>query len=322
MMFFHRLSPTAKRALAASALALCLHLAGSLLIDGYSSAFTIRSMLVLATLVAVASIGQTLVILLGGIDLSIPFVIGFANVVAAQLYGYELNFGLVCLIVAVLSAGIGAFNGLLSSSLSIHPLIVTLGVGTTIQGAVLLWSGGLPTGSAPDFLSEFVSIGGHVGPIPLPWLVPSFVVLAVLLVVVLARTPFGRHLYALGSNPTAAPLALISRRLTCTIAYAGSALFAALAGILLLGFTGSAYADVGQPYLFQTIAAVVIGGTTLVGGRGGLVGTIAGAVVLIEINTLLIGLGLEPSAVQAALGAVIILLVSLYGREPHVRTMI
>jgi ribose transport system permease protein len=92
--------------------------------------------------------------------------------------------------------------------------------------------------------------------------------------------------------------------------------------MLLLGFTGSAYGDVGQPYLFQTIAAVVIGGTALVGGSGSYLGTIAGALVLTEINTLLIGLGLEPSAVQAALGLVIIALVSLYGREVHVRTTI
>jgi ribose transport system permease protein len=145
---------------------------------------------------------------------------------------------------------------------------------------------------------------------------------ATALVILLARTPFGRQLYALGSNPTAAPLALINVHATWTIAYALSALFAATAGILLLGFTGSAYGDVGQPYLFQTVAAVVIGGTTLVGGRGGLVGTIAGAAVLIEINTLLIGLGLAPSAVEATLGIVIILLVSLYGREPHVSATI
>ncbi|HEY0910826.1 MAG TPA: ABC transporter permease, partial [Bradyrhizobium sp.] len=94
------------------------------------------------------------------------------------------------------------------------------------------------------------------------------------------------------------------------------------AGVLLLGFTGSAYADVGQPYLFQSIAAVVIGGTALTGGQGGLLGTLAGALVLTEINTLLIGLGLQPSMVPAALGAVIILLVSLYGRAAHVRTTI
>ena len=147
-------------------------------------------------------------------------------------------------------------------------------------------------------------------------------ILAIVVVVMLERTPFGRRLYALGSNPQAAPLALIGPRTIWTITYALSALFAALAGVLLLGFTGSAYGDVGQPYLFQTIAAVVIGGTTLVGGRGGLVGTIAGALVLTEINTLLIGLGLAASTVEAALGVLIILLVSLYGREPHVRTTI
>ena len=139
---------------------------------------------------------------------------------------------------------------------------------------------------------------------------------------VLERTPFGRRLYAVGSNPQAAPYALISPRAIWTATYALSALFAAMAGVLLLGFTGSAYGDVGQPYLFQTIAAVVIGGTTLVGGRGGLIGTAAGALVLTEINTLLIGLGLSPAMVEAALGVLILALVSLYGREPHVRASI
>ena len=156
----------------------------------------------------------------------------------------------------------------------------------------------------------------------MPWLVPCFAVLAIVVVIVLDRTPFGRRLYALGSNPAAAALALIDRRVIWTAAYVVSALFAALTGVLLLGFTGSAYADVGQPYLFETIAAVVIGGTTLIGGRGGLLGTLAGAVVLTELNRLFIGLGLAPPMVQAALGAMIIVLVSLYGREPHVSTTI
>ena len=92
----------------------------------------------------VASIGQTLVILLGGIDLSTPFIIGFANVVAAQLFGDGMNFVLVCVIVAVLALAIGALNGALSSTLNVHPLIVTLGVGTAVQGAVLLWTAGFP----------------------------------------------------------------------------------------------------------------------------------------------------------------------------------
>jgi ribose transport system permease protein len=311
-----------RRVVGAFLIAAALHGAGTLLIPGYSSVFAIRAMLVLASLLAIASVGQTIVIIIGGIDLSIPFVIGFANVVAAQLTGDGLPFALVCAIVAGGAVAIGLFNGAVSASLKVHPLIVTLGTGTMVQGAVLLWTGGFPTGSAPAFVARFTSIGGATGPLPVPPLVPCFVVMAALVGLVLARTPFGRRLYALGSNPTAAPLALIRPVATWAIAFAISALFAALTGVLLLGFTGSAYGAVGQPYLFQTIAAVVIGGTALVGGRGSYLGTVAGALVLTEINTLLIGLGLQPATVQAALGVVIIVLVSFYGREAPVRQSI
>ena len=313
---------TNARVAGAFAVAVALQIAGTLLIPGYSAPFAIRALLVIASLLAVASIGQTLVVILGGIDLSIPFVIGFANVVAAQLYGNGINFALVCLIVGVLAILIGALNGLISRGLNIHPLIVTLGIGMIVQGAVLLWTGGFPSGSAPEAVSNFVSIGGSIGPLPVPAVVPCVAVLALLVTVVLARTPYGRRLYAVGSNPEAAPLALIDPVRMWTITYAASAFFAAVAGVLLLGFTGSAYGDVGQPYLFQTIAAVVVGGAALVGGRGNYFGTIAGVLVLTEINTLLIGLGFQPSTVQAALGFVIVLLVSLYGRERHVSATI
>ena len=317
-----RLSPGGVRIAGAFAVAILLQLAGTVLIDGYGSASAVRSLLVLASLLAIASVGQTLVVVIGGIDLSIPFVIGFANVVAAELHSRGWPFALVCLFVLALAFAIGAFNGAVARGLGIHPLIVTLGSGTVVQGAVLLWTAGFPSGSAPDTVSDFVSIGGNAGPLPVPWLVPCFVGLTALVVTVLSRTVFGRRLYALGSNPTAAPLALIRPVAMWATTFGLSAVFAAIAGVLLLGFTGSAYGDVGQPYLFQTIAAVVIGGTALTGGRGSYLGTVAGALVLIEINTLLIGLGLQPSVVQAALGLVIVGLVSLYGREPHVRTTI
>jgi ribose transport system permease protein len=270
----------------------------------------------------VASIGQTLVVIIGGIDLSIPFVIGFANVVAAQLTGQGVNFVVVCIIVSALAFLIGALNGALAAWLKIHPLIVTLGIGTMAQGAVLIWTRGFPSGSAPTFVSDFVSIGGSMGPIPLPGLIPAVILLALAITLLMSRTPYGRRVYALGGNPLAARYALIKPIVMWAMTFALSAWFAALAGVLLLGFTGSAYGDVGQPYLFQTLAAVVVGGTSLLGGRGSYWGTLIGAVVLIEINTLLIGLGLQPSMVQAALGAIIIILVSLYGREPHLRTTI
>ena len=317
-----RLSPESLRVIGAFVFAALLHCMGILVIDGYGSLFALRSMLILASLLAIASVGQTLVVIIGGIDLSIPFLIGFANVVAAQLHGDGMNFGLVCALVLVMSFAIGMANGAISQGLGIHPLIVTLGTGTIAEGSVLLWTNGSPSGSAPDAVSAFVSIGGSIGPLPFPWLVPCFIVLAVLIILALARTPYGRRLYALGSNPTAAPLALIRPLLLWSVTFGASAVFAAVAGVLLLGFTGSAYGDVGQPYLFQTIAAVVIGGTALVGGRGSYLGTIGGALVLTELNTLLIGIGLQAAAVQTALGIVIVALVSFYGREPHVRTTI
>jgi ribose transport system permease protein len=310
------------RVLGCVLVAVALYVVGALTIPGYSSSFSLRAMLVLASLLAIASIGQTLVVIIGGIDLSIPFIIGFANVVAAQLYGGGMNFVLVVVIVLAIAAAVGAANGFISAALGLHPLIVTLGVGTIVQGCVLLWTGGFPAGSAPPPLSQFVSIGGNAGFLPVPWLVPCFVVLAALVMLTLARTPYGRRLFALGANPRAARLSLIDPVAMWTITFAFSAGFAALAGVLLLGFTGSAYGEVGQPYLFQTIAAVVVGGTALVGGRGSYLGTVAGTLVLTQINTLLIGLGFQPSMVQALLGVVIIALVSLYGRDAHVRNTI
>lgn len=310
------------RTAVAMASVVVVFIAGTALIDGFSSAFSIRAMLILASLLAIVSLGQTLVMILGGIDLSIPFIMGFANVVFAMLYGEGMPVFLVLAIVLLSAAAIGAFSGALSSLLNIHPLIVTLGVGTVVQAVVQLWTRGLPTGSAPPFVTSFVSLGGSVGPIPVPWIVPFTLVLTLVMVFVLRQTTYGRKLYALGASPRAAKLALVSPLAMWTATFALSAVFAAIGGILLLGFTGSSDANVGMPYLFQTVAAVVIGGTALVGGRGGFVGTVAGALVLIEIRTLLIGLGLSDAAVQAALGLVILALVAVYGRDQHVRETI
>ena len=170
--------------------------------------------------------------------------------------------------------------------------------------------------------ASFVSLGGSVGPLPFPWLVPFTLVLTIATVFVLSRTTYGRQLYALGSNPRAAELALVRPVAMWATTFGLSAVFAALAGILLLGFTGSSSAGVGTPYLFQTISAVVIGGTALVGGRGGFTGTIAGAIVLIELRTLLIGSGLSDAMVQTALGVLILLIVAVYSRDQHIRNLI
>ncbi|MFV0411277.1 MAG: ABC transporter permease [Paracoccus sp. (in: a-proteobacteria)] len=295
---------------------------GAALIPGFASLFSIRAMLVLASLLAIAALGQTLVMILGGIDLSIPFIIGFANVVFASLYGDGMPAPLTGAIVIGIAVLIGTFSGAISAALSVHPLIVTLGVGTVIQALVQIWTRGLPTGSAPPFISNFVALGGTTGPLPFPPLIPFTLALTLATVFVLRRTVYGRQLFALGSNLRAAEFALIRPVAIWAITFGLSAGCAALAGILLLGFTGSSSATVGLPYLFQTVAAVVIGGTALVGGRGSFTGTLAGALMLTELRTLLIGAGFSEAIVQVALGGLILILVAAYGRDQHIRNLI
>jgi ribose transport system permease protein len=306
----------------AAGLGIVIFILASMLIQGFGTVFSLRSILVLSAFVGIASVGQTLVILLGGIDLSIPFIIGFGNVVAAELTGKGVPFWQTLLIILVIAGLIGAFNGSVSSRLGIHPLILTLGVGNAVQGSVLLWTRGLPAGSPPKGLPWFVSIGASLGPFPFPALVLLWLVLAVIITIVLLWTVYGRQVYALGSNPVAARFALVRPTAIWTVTFTISAMFAALAGVLLLGFTGSAMATVGDAYMFQTIGAVVVGGTAMVGGRGSYVGTVIGSFVLIELTTMLIGLGVPHILVQSVLGLIIVILVSVYGREPHVRDLI
>lgn len=310
------------RAAPAFAMALAIFVVGAILIDGFTSTFAIRALLVLSSFLIIAAAGQTLVMLIGGIDLSIPFLIGFANVAVAQLSSGGMPFGVAMVVVLVACALIGAFSGGISSVLGIHPLIVTLGIGTALLGAVSLWTKGYPTGAAPGYINEFVSIGASIGPLPVPWLVPAAALLVIALALFEAKTTLGRQIFALGSNPQAAPYVLIRPHFVWVFCFATSAVLAGITGILLLGFSGAAFADVGRVYLFQTVAAAVIGGTALAGGRGGVLGTVAGALALTELNTVLVGLGLDPTVVQIALGALIVAVVAVYGRQAHLRTEI
>ena len=147
----------------------------------------------------------------------------------------------------------------------------------------------------------------------------AFLVAIILVVFTLRKTVYGRQLYALGSSPDAAKLALVKSGKVWIITYILSGLCAAIAGIFLLGFTGSAMADVGVPYSFQTVGAVVIGGTSIMGGRGSYLGTVVGSIVLVELATVLVGLGLSNALIQVCTGGIIIVMVSIYGREVHVR---
>ncbi|MBX3028869.1 MAG: ABC transporter permease [Chloroflexi bacterium] len=304
------------------ALGIGLFLVGAILIDGFASVRSVRAVLVLAAFVALASVGQTLVVVLGGIDLSIPFLVGVANVVGAKAFEAGLPAPVAIALTIGLTAGIGACNGFVSRRFSVHPLIVTLGIGTASLAAVNWWTAGFPSGSAPDWITGFVSIGATTGPIPVPPIVLLWAVVTAVLVIVERSSVYGRRLFALGANPRAAGFALIRPLRMWVATFAISGAFAGITGVLYLGFTGRASGTVGDPLLFQTIAAVVIGGTSLIGGLGGYARTALGAIVLVLLSTILLGVGVPSSLIQSALGVLIIILVSVYGREPRVQDTI
>lgn len=297
---------------------LALFLYGVATISGYASKSSLMAMLILAAFLGIAAGGQTIAILIGGLDLSVPAVISAANIATAVLSAEGWPFLAILALILVGAILVGVVNGFVSHRFSVPSLIVTLGVGAAIIGGALVWTQGRPAGAAPSWLSAFVSpVQDTLGFIPVPPVVAFWAVFALVLVVFLTRTPIGRRLYATGANERAARLAFVDTQQVWMGAFAASAVCAAVTGILLAGFTGQGQFGIGDPYLFLSIAAVVVGGTSLLGARGGYGRTILGALILIQVSILLAGEG--TAVTQIVTGATIVAVVSVYGRETHVR---
>ncbi|MEU9889679.1 ABC transporter permease [Sphaerisporangium sp. NPDC051011] len=276
------------------------------------------SLMILSAVLGIAAVGQTWAIIIAGIDLSIPAVIGLACVVVTVRTLAGASFLSIVLWLVAFSLVVGVINGTLTSLLKVHPLVITLGVGAIVTGAVLLATGGNTGGLVPDFVTSAVSPIGKTGFIPLPPAVSIWIAISVLVLVIERRTSFGRRLFALGSNPRAAGYALIRATVVRIGVYTASALCASIAGVLLAGFSGAAAADIGVPYMFKTLMAVVVGGTSLLGGRGSYSRTIAGVLLTTEFTMLLIGFSIDASLQQVFLGVAILILIAIYGRDRHV----
>ena len=301
---------------------------GSMNIEGFSSANNIKSMLLFASFLGLASIGQTLVALLGGLDLSIPFIIGAANVGLLYLIGLGVPPWLATIIVLAVGTLLGVVNGLLSFRLQGQALIVTLGTGFAISGGVQIitsigsaYSGNV-FGTVPAWLSNISAMNGSTFGLPVPPVIAIWAVIALVLILALRLTVYGRFLYALGVNRTSASRVMISELRYWVAAYALSGFFAALTGGLLLGWSGGGFIGVGDQYLFLTLAAVVVGGTSLLGGAGGYGFTVIGVLVLQVLSSFLVGMGLDFKWQQFIFGLLILPMVALYARSPHIRTQI
>lgn len=305
-----------------------MFIVGSIFIEGFSSGQNIKSMLLFAAFLGLACVGQTLVALLGGLDLSIPFVIGASNVFLLYLIGLGMYSWVAILIVLLLGALIGWLNGMLSYRLQGQALILTLGVGFAVSGLTQIVTSigsafaGNVFGVVPDWLKNLAAMNGTTFGLSIPPVILIWAVVAIVLIYGMRNTVYGRYLYAVGGNRTSAARLSISERRYWVIAYMVSGTVAALTGVLLLGWSGGGFIGVGQPYLFMTLAAVVMGGTSLLGGQGGYGFTVIGVLVLQVLTSFLVGMGLKFEWQQFIFGLLILPMVALYARSPHIRTQI
>jgi ribose transport system permease protein len=295
---------------------------GSSTLEGLASASSIRSILVLASLAGLASCGQTLLILMGGFDMSVSgFIVAGAIVVTTLTAKYNVPFG-VGLIAAVLLAGLlGGAAGQICHRYKIQPLIVTLAIGSIATGAVQVQTGGELAGSAPEWLSHLASPASKTFGIAVPPLVAIWIAVGIVFALFLNRTVAGRRLMATGANQRAADLALVQTRRVWTYAFAFSAIASVFVGVLLAGFAGSVDATLGSPYLFQSVAAVVVGGTVF-GGPGDYTRTVIGALFLSVLTTVLIGHGADAADQQILYGVIVLAAVTVYGRDRRVQDRI
>jgi ribose transport system permease protein len=263
---------------------------------------------ILAAFVGIVALGQTFVIIGGGIDLSVPWVLNSAAILMTLLCAGQ-NLPLLWVVPLLLCGGalIGLINGIGVAMFGVPPIIMTLAANVILQGLILVYTGGSPTPSAPDLI-KFLSVG-RIGPIPVIGII--WVVLALVAALLLSKAAFGRHLYAVGTSATVAEFSGVPAARTTVLTYVLSGTTSALTGILLTGYSGQAYLGMGDSYLFTSIAAVAIGGASILGGSGHYIGTIAGALVLTILTGLLPALNLSSGALLIVYGAVILLTVSL-----------
>jgi ribose transport system permease protein len=284
----------------------------ALLSDAFLRPSYLFNILRQAAPVGIAAVGVTLVMIAGGVDLSVGAIISLTAVVSAVLMeGDAANIPYAVVVTLLVGTAIGLANGVLIAFNRVSPFILTLGMAIVIYGITQIYSGGTARGVvAPGFREVFnARIGGLV-----PVLALAFALVAGLGIFVQRATRFGRSLYLIGSNAAAARLAGLPIARVTVAAYAISGFCAALGGMALLARSGVSSTFAGRGLEFDVLAAVVLGGTTFEGGRGGIGGTVAGLLVLVLAFNLVNIVGLDYNAQLIVKGAIIIAASALYAR--------
>jgi ribose transport system permease protein len=299
--------------------AVLMMLAMKALNPGFGSVQQIAAILTTSIFLVVASYGQGLVILLGGIDLSIGVVMSIAGMMIAGLTNGSNEALTWALPVTLISCiAIGLLNGLGVAFLKIPPFIMTLANGTAFFGVAL----GVTAGSSQRTVAPALQVlmSAQIGGIPVPIvLIGCFLVAGSLLQ---SRTTEGRKLYAIGSSLAAARVVGLPIEALTIAAYGVSGLCAGIAGLLLAGYSSSATLDMGDPFLMPTIAAVVIGGACVTGGRGLYFGTFAGAIFLSALSTIITVLSLSQGWRNIIQGGIIIIALILQTKQWYLLSIV
>jgi ribose transport system permease protein len=262
------------------------------------------------------SVGMTLIVLTAGIDLSVGSILALCGAITAGLlkFGVEMpshdlfvGFTVLGAIVAGLMVGtlLGAFNGWAVTRFKVPPFVATLAMLTIARGLTMLWTQGFPISNLGENFA-FIGTGWFLG-VPLPVWISGIVV--TIAVIITKKTAFGRYIYAIGGNEHASKLSGIDINKVKLAVYAIAGLLAAVGGIMVTSRLDSAQPNAGISYELDSIAAVVIGGTSLSGGRGSIMGTVLGAIIIGVLNNGLVLLDVSPFWQQVVKGGVILLAV-------------
>jgi len=282
------------------AVTIALFLFSWIIAPGSVSRSSIDALLPFAGILAIAAVGQTLVVMLRGIDLSLPGMVTLGALISSQYAADHDSLPRALIVVALVALAVGLVNGIAVTFFSVTPLVATLAVNAGLLGIATWYTGGTPS-RAPDGVASF-SLDKTVGISNTVWLAIGLVVVAA---IATSRTAWGRRVVLVGANEHAARAAGVRVSVVQISGYMAAALCYAGAGVVLAGFVGSPNTNAGNSYLLPAIAAVVVGGTALTGGRGSVVGSAVGALFLSQLTQLVLSLG-APSSTQLLLQAAVI----------------
>ncbi|PSJ62608.1 ABC transporter permease [Kumtagia ephedrae] len=313
--FLHGVDPAVATAFACILLLLAF---GSFYSTSFLSPEYLLQQLKVASFLGVIATGMMLVILLGQIDLSVPWSVAVGGMMACAAAAFgpagevlAIPFGIAC------GMAIGLVNGIGVAYLRIPSMIITLATNAVAQGLMVVYTGGFSPQDSATAAMRWLATGSLLPGVPNA--VVIWAIIGAVAVFLLTRTTFGRSVYGIGNRERAAYLSGVDTRRIVMVAFIISGALSAFGGVLLAGYASKAAQSMGDTYLLPAIAAVVLGGTSILGGRGSYLGTVAGVILITLLQSILSVMQMPEAGRQIIYGVVIVAMLLLYGRTPPVR---